>query len=112
MFGAYVRVRSDFINSLHLGWIKVLRSPIASYSAVFTAVTLSRIFQGDLGDDTVNPLLRRMLWSVDPTPDVFRAAPVGSGQAITLRSTPYLFVISSAKSQVVAPPVIIISSKM
>ena len=104
-------MRRDFINSLHLGWIKVLRSPIASYSAVFTAVTLSRTFQGDLGDDTVNPLLRRILWSVDPTPDVFRAAPVGSGQAITLRSTPYLFVISSAKSQVVAPPVIIISSK-
>ena len=112
MFGAYVRVRRDFINSLHLGWIKVLRSPIASYSAVFTAVILSRIFQGERGEDTVNPLLRRMLWSVDPTPDVFRAAPVGSGQAITLRSTPYRSTTSSAKSQVVAPPVIIISSKM
>jgi len=106
-----VRVRRDFINSLQRGWIKVRLSPAASYSAVFTDVTLSRIFQGALGDDTVNPLLRRIVWSVEPTPDVFLAAPVGSGQAITLRSTPYRLVTSSAKSQVVAPPVIIISSK-
>ena len=76
------------MSSLQRGWISVLRSPIASYSAVFTAVTLSRTFQGDLGDDTVNPLLRRIVWSVDPTPDVFLADPVGSGQAIILLSTP------------------------
>ena len=99
------------MSSLQRGWIKVLRSPIASYSAVLIAVTLSRTFQGALGDDTVNPLLRRIVWSVEPTPDVFRAAPVGSGQAIILLSTPYRSVTSSAKSQVVAPPVIIISSK-
>ena len=99
------------MSSLQRGWIRVLRSPIASYSAVFIAVTLSRTFQGDLGEDTVNPLLRRIVWSVEPTPDVFLAAPVGSGQAIILLSTPYRWVTSSAKSQVVAPPVIIISSK-
>ena len=104
-------MRRDFINSLQRGWIKVLRSPAASNNAVFTAVILSRIFQGERGEDTVNPLLRRIVWSVEPTPDVFRAAPVGSGQAITRLSTPYRWVTSSAKSQVVAPPVIIISSK-
>jgi len=81
-------VRRDFISSLQRGWIRVLRSPIASYSAVLIAVTLSRTFQGDLGDDTVNPLLRRIVWSVDPTPDVFLADPVGSGQAMILLSTP------------------------
>ena len=70
------------------GWIRVLRSPIASYSAVFIAVTLSRTFQGERGEDTVNPLLRRIVWSVEPTPDVFRADPVGSGQAIIRLSTP------------------------
>ena len=86
-------------------------SPAASYKAVFTDVILSLIFQGERGEDTVNPLLRRIVWSVEPTPDVFRAAPVGSGQAIILLSTPYRSVTSSAKSQVVAPPVIIISSK-
>ena len=78
---------------------------------MLTAVILSRTFQGAFGADTRNPLLRKMLWSVAPTPAVFRAPPVGSGQAIILRSTPYLRVTSSAKSQVVAPPVIIISSK-
>ena len=72
-------MRRDFISSLQRGWISVLRSPIASYSAVLIAVTLSRTFQGALGDDTVNPLLRRIVWSVDPTPDVFRAEPVGVG---------------------------------
>ena len=81
-------MRRDFISSLQRGWISVLRSPIASYSAVLIAVTLSRTFQGALGDDTVNPLLRRIVWSVEPTPDVFLAAPVGSGQAIILLSTP------------------------
>ena len=81
-------MRRDFISSLQRGWIKVLLSPAASNNAVFTDVILSLIFQGDLGDDTVNPLLRRIVWSVEPTPDVFRAAPVGSGQAIILRSTP------------------------
>ena len=106
-----MRVRRDFINSLQRGWIKVRLSPAASNSAVFTDVILSRIFQGAFGEDTVNPLLRRIVWSVEPTPDVFRAAPVGSGQAIILLSTPYRWVTSSAKSQVVAPPVIIISSK-
>ena len=83
-----MRVRKDFINSLQRGWIKVRLSPAASYSAVFIAVTLSRIFQGERGEDTVNPLLRRIVWSVDPTPDVFRADPVGSGQAMILLSTP------------------------
>jgi len=78
---------------------------------VFTAVTLSRIFHGAFGAETLKPLLRRMLWSVAPTPAVFLAPPVGSGQATILRSTPYLRITSSAKSQVVAPPVIIISSK-
>ncbi len=81
-------MRRDFINSLQRGCIKVLLSPAASYSAVFTEVILSLIFQGDLGEDTVNPLLRRIVWSVEPTPDVFRAAPVGSGQAIIRLSTP------------------------
>ncbi len=104
-------MRRDFINSLQRGCIRVRLSPVASYSAVFTDVILSRIFQGALGEDTVKPLLRRIVWSVEPTPDVFRAAPVGSGQAIILLSTPYRWVTSSAKSQVVAPPVIIISSK-
>ena len=85
-------------------------SSAASNSAVFTQVILSRIFQGALGDETVNPLLRSMLWSVEPTPAVFRAAPVGSGQAIIRLSTPYRFITSSVKSQVVAPPVRIISS--
>ena len=99
------------MSSLQRGWIKVRLSPAASYSAVLIAVTLSRTFLGDLGDDTVNPLLRRIVWSVEPTPDVFLAAPVGSGQAIILLSTPYRWVTSSAKSQVVAPPVKIISSK-
>ena len=83
-----MRVRRDFMSSLQRGWIKVRLSPAASYSAVLIAVTLSRIFQGDRGEDTVNPLLRRIVWSVDPTPAVFRAAPVGSGQAIILLSTP------------------------
>ena len=106
-----MRVRRDFINSLQRGWIKVRLSPAASYSAVFTEVILSRIFQGAFGEDTVNPLLRNIVWSVEPTPDVFLAAPVGSGQAMILLSTPYRWVTSSAKSQVVAPPVIIISSK-
>ena len=81
-------MRRDFISSLQRGWIKVRLSPAASYSAVFTDVILSRIFQGDLGEDTVNPLLRRIVWSVEPTPDVFRADPVGSGQAIIRLSTP------------------------
>ena len=81
-------VLSAFINSLHLGLIIVRLSSAASNSAVFTQVILSLIFQGDLGEDTVKPLLRRMLWSVEPTPDVFRAAPVGSGQAIIRLSTP------------------------
>ena len=81
-------MRRDFISSLQRGWIRVRLSPAASYSAVLIAVTLSRTFQGDLGDDTVNPLLRRIVWSVEPTPDVFRADPVGSGQAIMRLSTP------------------------
>ena len=68
------------MSSLQRGWISVLRSPIASYSAVFIAVTLSRTFQGDLGDDTVNPLLRRIVWSVEPTPDVFWQIPLGRGK--------------------------------
>ena len=83
-----MRVRRDFISSLQRGWIKVLLSPAASYSAVFIAVTLSRTFQGERGEDTVNPLLRKIVWSVEPTPDVFRAAPVGSGQATIRLSTP------------------------
>ena len=83
-----MRVRRDFINSLQRGCIKVRLSPAASNNAVFTDVILSLIFQGDLGEDTVNPLLRRIVWSVEPTPDVFRAAPVGSGQAIIRLSTP------------------------
>ena len=83
-----MRVRRDFMSSLQRGWIKVRLSPAASYSAVLIAVTLSRIFQGDRGEDTVNPLLRRIVWSVDPTPDVFLADPVGSGQAMILLSTP------------------------
>ena len=83
-----MRVRRDFMSSLQRGWIKVRLSPAASYSAVFIAVTLSRIFQGERGEDTVNPLLRRIVWSVEPTPDVFLAEPVGSGQAIILLSTP------------------------
>ena len=81
-------MRRDFISSLQRGWIKVRLSPAASYSAVLIAVTLSRTFQGERGEDTVNPLLRRIVWSVDPTPDVFLADPVGSGQAIILLSTP------------------------
>ena len=92
------------------GCIKVRLSPAASYKAVFTDVILSRIFQGERGEDTVNPLLRRIVWSVEPTPDVFLAAPVGSGQAIILLSTPYRFITSSVKSQIVAHPVRIISS--
>ncbi len=104
-------MRRDSIHSLQRGCIKVRLSPAASYKAVFTDVILSLIFQGAFGEDTVKPLLRRIVWSVEPTPDVFRAAPVGSGQAIILLSTPYRWVTSSAKSQVVAPPVIIISSK-
>ena len=76
------------MSSLQRGWIKVRLSPAASHSAVFIAVTLSRTFQGDRGEDTVNPLLRRIVWSVDPTPDVFLADPVGSGQAMIRLSTP------------------------
>ena len=76
------------MSSLQRGCIRVRLSPAASYSAVLIAVTLSRTFQGDLGDDTVKPLLRRIVWSVEPTPDVFRADPVGSGQAMMRLSTP------------------------
>ena len=83
-----MRVRRDFMSSLQRGWIKVRLSPAASYSAVFIAVTLSRTFQGERGEDTVNPLLRRIVWSVEPTPDVFLADPVGSGQAMIRLSTP------------------------
>ena len=50
-------MRRDFISSLQRGWIKVRLSPAASYKAVFTDVILSRIFQGDLGEDTVNPTM-------------------------------------------------------
>ena len=56
-----MRVRRDFINSLQRGCIRVRLSPAASYSAVFTDVILSRIFQGAFGEDTVNPLLRRIV---------------------------------------------------
>ena len=72
---------------------------------MFTDVILSRTFpRGDRGEDTVNPLLRKIVWSVEPTPDVFRAAPVGSGQAITLLSTPYLLTTSSANPRLLLHP--------
>ena len=77
---------------------------------MFTQVILSRIFQGERGVDTVRPALRRIAWSVAPTPEVLRAAPVGSGQVMIRRSMPYLSISVSQKSHVVAPPVRIISS--
>ena len=70
--------------------------------AVFTQLTLSRIFHGDRGVDTFNPAFRRIAWSVNPTPAVFLAAPVGSGQTSLRRSRENLWFISSAMSQVVA----------
>jgi len=108
--GEYVNVLNDLIKFLHRGWITVRRSPVASINAVLTEVILSRIFHGAFGDCTVNPLRRKIAWSVTPTPCVFLAPPGGSGHAIILRSTPYRRVTSSAKSHVVAPPVNMISS--
>ena len=77
---------------------------------MFTQVILSRIFHGALGVDTVKPALRKIAWSVAPTPEVLRAAPVGSGHVIIRRSMPYLSIRASQKSHVVAPPVSTISS--
>ena len=82
-----------------------------SRMAVLTQFTLSRIFQGERGVDTLRPDLRRMAWSVRPTPAVLRAAPVGSGLTSFLRVRPKRWLISSATSQVVAL-VMTSSSKM
>ena len=103
---------AERLNSLTAaGWIRRRRVPVPSRMAVLTQLTLSRIFQGERGVETLRPDLRRMAWSVRPTPAVLRAAPVGSGQTSLRRSRPKRWLISSATSQVVAL-VMISSSKM